>query len=249
MARLTVAENEEHLAQVAAERFTQLVEAAVTERGAAFVSLTGGSTPRRLYSILADPAHPWRDRVPWRDVHLFWGDERHVPPDHPDSNYGMAKASLIDHISMPESHVHRMRGELPDARDAADDYERTLRDLVSTFDVMLLGLGEDAHIASIFPDSELLRDAATGQPFSRAERRVAAVWAPHLDAWRITLTPAAILDSRVIVMLVSGTSKAPAVHVALEAPDDVRRSPVQLLRAAVEPVEWFIDRAAATRIS
>ena len=270
MARLTVADDEEHLTQLAAERFTQLVDAAVADRGVAFVSLTGGNTPRRLYSVLADVAHPWRSRVPWQSVHLFWGDERHVPPDHPDSNYGMAKETLIDHIPIPPSQVHRIRGEFPDAQEAAADYERTLTAVVSAdvvsgfsrtdavgsadvvsafrrtfFDVMLLGLGEDAHIASIFPGSDLLRDVA--RPFQG--RRVAAVWAPHLDAWRITLTPAAILDSRAIVMLVAGEKKAVAVQRALAAPLDVTNVPAQLLRAADDRVEWLLDRAAASALA
>ena len=249
MAQLTVADDEVELARLAAERVTQLtVEAAVT-RGGAFVALAGGATPRRLYSNLADPQQPWRDRIPWRQVHLFWGDERHVPPEHPDSNYGMAKASLIDHVPVPADQVHRTRGEMPDAHEAADEYERTL-DVVSglsrtpLFDLTLLGLGEDAHIASIFPGSELLADV--GRPVTG--HRVAAVWAPHLGVWRITLTPDAILDSRAIVVLVTGLNKSNAVLAALEGALDVGTHPAQLLRGADDRVEWFVDRAAASRL-
>lgn len=249
MARLTVASDEAQLAERAAERVAQLIVQAVADRGSAFVSLAGGTTPRRLYANLADPRQPWRDRIPWAQVHLFWGDERHVPPDHPDSNYGMAKATLIDHVPIPADHVHRMRGELPDARAAAADYERTLADVVSGFsrtpllDLMLLGLGDDAHIASIFPGSELLN---VGHPFMGC--RVAAAWAPHLNAWRTTLTPEAILDSRTIVVLVAGENKADAVRAAFEDPLDVKTYPAQLLRVAGDRVEWFLDRAAASRL-
>ena len=260
MARLTVSDNAVQLAELAADRVTQLIVQAVADRGTACVSLAGGTTPRMLYTNLADARQPWRDRIPWAHVHLFWGDERHVPPDHPDSNYGMAKAALLDHVPVPAGHVHRIRGELPDAREAADDYDRSLTTIVSgfnrtadvasasaptlvasafrrkdLFDLMLLGLGEDAHIASIFPGSELLE--------RENQRRVAAVRAPHLNVWRITLTPEAILDSGAIVVLVSGARKVAAVKAALEAPLDMTTYPAQLLRPAGDRVEWFLDRS------
>ena len=272
MAQLTVADDEVQLARLAAERVTELIVQAVDTRGRAFVALAGGTTPRRLYLNLADPRQPWRDRIPWQQVHLFWGDERHVPPDHPDSNYGMAKAALIDNVPIPADHVHRIHAELPDAREAALDYEGT----INHFDLMLLGLGEDAHIASIFPGSELLADAGpvsdVGRPFTGRHvvsdverpftgrhvvsdvgrpftgRHVAAVWAPHLRIWRITLTPDAILDSAKILVLVAGSNKATAVHAALEGALDEHTSPAQLLRAAGDRVEWFVDRAAASRL-
>jgi 6-phosphogluconolactonase len=249
MARLTVASGEVQLAGLAAERITQLIVQAVADRGTACVSLTGGTTPRRLYADLADARQPWRDRIPWSQVYLFWGDERHVPPDHPDSNYGMTKAALLDHVPIPADRVHRIRGELPDAHAAADDYERTLADVVSAFrrknlfDLMLLGLGEDAHIASIFPGSDLLEPA---QPSTG--HRVAAVWAPHLGVWRITFTPETVLDSQEIVVLVAGANKADAVYAALEGPLDVKTSPAQLLRSGGDRVEWFLERAAASRL-
>jgi 6-phosphogluconolactonase len=247
MAQLTVANDEIELAALAAERVTGLIEAAAAANGNAIVSLTGGTTPRRLYSNLADPRQPWRERIPWMHVQPFWGDERHVPPDHPDSNYGMAKATLLDHVPIPADQVHRMRGELPDAHDAAADYERTL-DVASAFrrtyffDLMLLGVGEDGHIASVFPGWP----GDAGRSFQG--RRVAAVWVPHLNAWRITLTPETILDSRAIVVLVAGANKADAVRAALQGPADVTTYPVQLLRAAGDRVEWFLDRAAAVQL-
>ena len=248
MARLTVAEDEVELARLAAERITQLIEHAVAANDRAFVSLAGGNTPRRLYSNLADARQPWRDRIPWTQLHLFWGDERHVPPNHPDSNYGMAKAALLDQVPIPADHIHRIRGELPDARDAATEYDSVVSgfsrtaDRVSAFrrthlfDLMLLGLGEDAHIASIFPGSELLD--------RENDRRVAAVWAPHLNAWRITLTPDIVLDSQSIVVLAAGGRKVKAAQAALNEPSDVKKYPAQLLRSAGDRVEWFLDRAA-----
>jgi 6-phosphogluconolactonase len=232
MALLTIADDEGALARLAADRWIEIVADAVRARGRAIVSLTGGTTPRRMYEALAnDPA-----RVPWDHVHLFWGDERNVPPDHKDSNYGMARDALLRHVPIPPENVHRMRGELPAER-AAREYER---ELIDTFDLMLLGLGDDAHIASIFPGSPVLDER---------KRLVAAPWAPHLHAFRITLTPPAILDSRRTVMLVSGENKAEAVAAAIEGPDDVRRWPAQLLRVQGDSVEWFIDRAAAQGLS
>ena len=253
MAKLTVAEDEADLAARAAERFTQLVAEAADAHGSAIVSLTGGATSGRLYSALADSGQPWRSRIPWAQVQLFWGDERHVPPDHSDSNYRMARVTLVDHVPIPADHVHRMRGELADAQDAAADYERVLTDVKSgfsrtpVFDLMLLGVGEDAHIASLFPGSELL-EPHTRPDAEQPRRRVAAIWAPHLATWRITLTPDTILDSRAIVVFVAGARKAGAVRAALRESLDVKRYPAQLLRSAGDRVEWFVDRAAAARL-
>ena len=206
------------------------------------VSLTGGHTPQHLYELLADPRQPWRARILWERVHLLWGDERHVPPDHPDSNYRMAHDALVAKVPIPPEHVHRMRGEL-EAEEAARAYELDLADTFraagrtdQTFDLMLLGLGDDAHIASIFPGSPVLHERT---------RRVAAPWVPHLEAYRITLTPPALVDARRIVMLVEGPKKAEAVAAAIEGAPDVLRWPAQLLRAAGDRVEWLIDRSAA----
>lgn len=250
MAQLTVADDEIDLAERAAGRLTELIELAAAARGQAVVALTGGSTPRRLYGNLADAKQPWRGRIPWSHVRLFWGDERHVPPDHPDSNYGMAKATLLDHVPVPAGHVHRIQAEMPDAHEAAADYERTLEDVAALgrsflFDVMLLGVGEDAHIASIFPGSDLLAPDTDGRS---QKRRVAAVRSPRGDAWRITLTPHALLDARTIVVLVAGAGKAAAVKAALQEPLNVTKHPVQLLREAADRVEWFVDRAAAAQL-
>ena len=244
MATVVVAATEHETAERIAERITALVEQAIATRGRANVCLTGGGTPRLLYEMLADGARRWRARLDWTRVHLWWGDERHVPPDHKDSNYGMAANALVNHVPIPASQVHRMRGELADAQDAARDYQPQLPD---TFDVMLLGLGPDAHIASIFPDSPLL-SSPPNDTGSHLPGTVAAVWAPHLNAWRITLTPPAILNARAILMLVAGAGKADAVHAALEAPLDVRRYPAQLLRRADARVEWFVDRAASSKL-
>ncbi len=234
MAILNVLADEAALAEATAARITTLIEQAIAARGGARWCLTGGQTPERLYRVLADPAQPWRARIDWTRVHAYWGDERHVPPDHAESNYGMAARALLQHVPIPPSQVHRMRGELPDATDAAREYERELPEL---FDIMLLGLGEDAHMASLFP----------GQPIPDRVR-VAAVFAPHLQAWRITLTPPALLAARAILMLVAGRTKADAVFAAVEGAEDPVRYPAQRLRPAGDLVEWWLDRAAAARL-
>lgn len=235
MARVTVVDDEIQLAETSALRITTLIESAIAERGAAAICLSGGRTPERLFAMLADQQQPWRTRIEWGRVHVFWSDERHVPPDHPDSNYGMACRALLSHVPIPTAQIHRMEGERPDAREAAHRYEATLRD--RAMDVVLLGIGEDAHIASIFPGSALLDQ--------HQSTHVAAVWVEHLAAWRITLTPLAVLEARAMLVMASGPKKADAVRAALTLPEDVTRYPAQLLRRAGDRVEWIIDRAAA----
>jgi 6-phosphogluconolactonase len=244
MAQLTIVADKMAVSQTAAERITSLVEAAVASRGLAAISLTGGDTPDLLYQLLADAKHPWRGRIDWVHVHLYWGDEREVPPDHPQSNFGLANRFLIQHVPVPPEHVHRMRGELP-ASDAGPLYDallRARRDQTSgsLFDVMLLGIGENAHIASIFPTSPLLLE--------RSERLATGVFVPEISQWRITMTPPALLDSATVIMIASGATKADAIAAAIEAPTDGVRYPAQLLRGAGERVEWIIDAVAAARL-
>lgn len=240
MATITILNDEKAQAAAAAERVTSLIQQSLATRRRALVCFAGGRTPRRLYERLADARLPWRARIEWAGVHAFWGDERHVPPDHADSNFGMTQRALLAHVPIPASQVHPMRGELADAAVAAGEYERVLP---VTFDVMLLGLGVDAHTASVFPGSPLL-DAA-GRQGVPGGGRVAAVWAGHLNAWRITLTPAMLLNAHHILVLASGTEKAEAVHAALDGRVDAARWPAQLLRAADDRVEWVIDADAA----
>jgi 6-phosphogluconolactonase len=237
MARVTVVP-ESAFADAAAQRLAALIAQSIASHGAVNVSLTGGSTPRAVYEALADPSRPWRAEVDWTRVQLFWGDERHVPPDHPDSNYRMADRALVQHVPVPPEQVHRVRAELVDARAAAADYASQVPEV---FDVMLLGLGDDCHIASIFPGSELLGHVGSVD-------RVAAVFVPHLNTWRITLTPPVILASRMIVMLVAGEQKAAAVAAAIEGLLDITHYPGQLLRQAGNHVEWLLDDAAAAHL-
>jgi 6-phosphogluconolactonase len=248
MAKLTVTADEPSLIVTAAERITRIVTDAIAATGHAMLCLTGGSTPRPIYAVLTDPGREWRSRIDWSRVHFFWGDERHVPPDSPDSNFKMANDALVAHVPVPPSQVHRMRGEIPDAAEAARLYDEEVRAAFESigrheirFDLMLLGLGEDVHIASIFPGSSLLTESQQG-------KLTAGVWVEHLHASRITLTPAPILDAREILMVVDGARKAAAVHAALEGPLDATKYPAQLLRQADDRVEWLIDAPAAARL-
>ena len=262
MAVLNVQASSDALVHHAAHRIAELLEESIARAGQARLCLTGGNTPREMYRLFGQPPDILR-QIEWTRVQLFWGDERHVPTDHPDSNFGMANELLIEPAAIPSAQVHRMRGELPDASAAAREYDSIVRRYqrrpdAPTFDVMLLGLGADAHIASIFPGSPLLDEfrqvedlaavAAQEGAAGASSARAAAVWATHLNTWRITLTPPAILDSDAILVLTAGAGKAGAVHSALSLDDDLTRYPAQLLRAADARVEWWMDRDAAARI-
>ena len=245
MGTVKILKDAEAVAVAAAAYLTERIKTAVGSTGAAFVTLSGGRSPQRLYECLADDVGPWRSQIDWSRLYLLWSDERHVPPNHPESNFGMAERALLRHVPIPASQIHRIPSEQPDASGAARAYEHRLRTAFAaagrcdtTCDVRLLGLGEDAHIASVFRDSSLL-DSTPGAEIA------AAVWAPHLNAWRITLTPAAIVDSRAILMIATGAAKAAAVQASLEGVADVRRFPAQLLRIVDDRVTWMIDQAAA----
>jgi len=214
-----------------------------------------------LYQLLADPSRPWRDRIDWPHVHLFWSDEREVPPDHPESNFGLANRLLIQHVPVPAAQIHRIHGEFP-ASDAGRLYDALLRARRSQvagplFDIMLLGIGANAHIASIFPNSPLLsREPSGSAPHPREggsdsgplEPLATGLYVPELSQWRTTMTPPALLDSAAIIVIANGSSKADAVSATLEGSLDVARYPGQLLRAAGHRVEWIIDSAASARL-
>lgn len=271
MARLTITADKLAMSEAAAERITSRIESAITSRGSAAIALTGGSTPDVLYQLLADDTRPWRARINWVRLHVFWGDEREVPPEHAESNFGLAERLLLRHVPVPEAQVHRMRGELP-ATDAGHLYDAVLRlrkdsTAGALFDVQLLGIGENVHIASLFPGSPLLAgDAARSAPRKSSEapqqitgdgrgaehedsRTLAAgVHVPELNTWRITLTPGALLDSDAIIMIAAEATKAEAVRTAIEGDEDVMRYPAQLLRRAGDRVEWIMASAAADRL-
>jgi 6-phosphogluconolactonase len=261
MAQLTVVRDIVAVSQTAAEHICALLTGSNGIEGTQSIALAGGRTPRGLYECLSDPAHPWRARIDWTRIELFWSDERNVPPDDADSNFGMANRALIQRLRIPPQHVHRMRGEIP-AVDAAREYdallhERTAR-LDVLFDVMLLGIGADGHIASLFPGSPLLADIDLGEvgPSGSADsittsgRELASgVFVPALREWRISLTASAVLNARSIVVLAAGAEKADAIAMAIQGASDVQRHPSHVLRGADDRVDWIIDEAAARQLS
>jgi len=239
--QIVVVPDPEALAREAARRFTRLAKEAVENRGRFSAALSGGSTPGRLYRRLVEDPH--REEMPWRYVHLFWGDERCVPPDHPGSNFRLANEALISHVPIPPGNVHRVRGELePEA--AAQTYAAELHAFFGApwphFDLVLLGLGQDGHTASLFPGSDVLDEKA---------RSVVAVTAQYEDrpAQRVTLTPPAINAARHILFLVSGSGKAEVVQAVLEGPAE--RFPAQQIRPTTGQLGWLMDAAAASRLT
>jgi 6-phosphogluconolactonase len=228
-----------------ASLFTECAKGAVSASGRFAVALSGGSTPQRLYTALASRPE-FRDPLPWDRTHFFWGDERYVPPDHPDSNFRMVNQALLSKLKLPRGNVHRIRSELSDAAAAAQAYEEELRqffdlpsDQVPRFDLMLLGLGPDGHTASLFPGTEAIHER---------RRLVVAHLIPRLGSVRITLTPPVLQNAWRALVLVSGAEKAKVVAEVLEGPLDLDRWPAQLLRAARGSVTWLLDRAAAAQL-
>jgi 6-phosphogluconolactonase len=234
------------LARAAAEVFTSAA-AAAGERGDFFrVALAGGSTPRDLYRLLADEDEPFRARIPWEAVVVFWGDERHVPPDHPDSNYRMARETLLERAPISADNVHRIHAEEPDAAVAAAQYEATLAaafrlaplapDAAPRFDLILLGLGPEGHTASLFPGSPALHDGG---------HLVAAPWVEKLAAFRITLTPRALNAAARVLFLVAGEDKAPAVREVLAGGAPPDRYPARVVQPTDGELLWLLDPEAA----
>ena len=224
----------EDVARAAAEHFVSLQPR--------FVALSGGSTPRVLYELLADPEEAFRDQIAWDKTYFFFTDERNVPPDHRDSNYRMVNEALFSRVPVPVENIHRIPGETL-ATDAANDYENDLRgcfgEAIPAFDLILLGLGEDGHTASLFPHSSALAET---------ERLVAAPWVEKLNAYRITLTLPVLNQGRSVLFLVTGASKAEILGEIINA--DKRKTNVNFYPAqAVCPtngeVSWFADEAAA----
>ena len=239
--RVQVFDDAEAVARGAAERFVELGQAAIDARGCFSVGLAGGSTPKRTYELLASEAY--REQLNWSKVHIFFGDERCVPPDHSESNYRMANEALISRVSIPPPNVHRING-LGDAVANASLYEDELRTFFNPaswprFDLVLLGMGDDGHTASLFPGTKAL-----------AERQawVAANWVEKFSTFRITLTAPAINHAANIVFLVSGTSKAERLSEVLRGARDPTKLPSQLIQPERGSLEWLVDKAAASQL-
>lgn len=224
------------LAHAAAARVAALSQAAIAARGAFYIALAGGSTPKQLYLTLA--AEPYRSQIDWRRVHVYFGDERVVPPDHAESNYRMASETLLSRVPLPENQIHRIPTELATARDAARAYRQVLDKVPVAndqprFDLVLLGAGTDGHIASLFPGTAALNEDMAP---------VVADFVPALNAWRVTLTFPVLNAARHVMILATGAAKAPVLRAAID-PQRPKSLPVQRLSPPV--LEWYVDQAAA----
>ena len=226
----------EEAAEALAQVVCSLSADGIAARGRFTVALSGGSTPAALYRLLASP--PLADDIDWSRWHVFWGDERCVPPDHPDSNYGTARRTLLDHVPIPTAQVHRMVGEDP-PRQGAQDYVAALADALAPdgrLDLALLGIGDDGHTASLFPGTAALEER---------ELTVAANWVPHLGAHRITLTLSTLNRARCVAVLATGADKADAVRRALDPRPGDATPPIALVNPAHGPAHWHVTRDAA----
>lgn len=239
---MRIAPDAEALARLAAREVASRLAAAAAARGRCDLALAGGRTPRRAYALLA--ALPLRDEVPWGRVHAFFGDERHVPPDHLESNYRMAREALLDHVPIPAGQVHRIRAENPDADAAARDYEAELRlalglapGALPRLDLVLLGMGADGHVASLFPGSEALAEGL---------RLACAVTVPGRRDRRVTLTLPVLNAARAALLVAGGADKAERLAAALDG--RVPDLPVSRVAPAGELL-WLLDEAAAARLS
>jgi polyphosphate glucokinase len=229
----------------AAEFFVQAMTA-VGNKDVFSVALSGGSTPRGLFSLLAsDPK--WRAEVPWEKTHFFWGDERYVPADHPDSNFKMANDVLLSQVPVPEANVHRVHTEFPSAAEAAADYERELRNFfglregeIPRFDLVLLGLGPEGHTASLFPGTRALTET---------KHLVISNWVGKLDTERITLSAPVLNNAACVMFLVTGDEKAPVLKAIFEGPYEPEQLPAQLISPTHGRLIWLLDPDAARGLS
>lgn len=235
----------EALFDAAARRWVALAREAVDHRGGFHVALSGGSTPKALYERLSRP--DLRAAVDWERVHIYFGDERCVPPDHADSNYRMVKESLLQDVSIPAVQIHRMMGESEDLEATADGYAQLLAGRLSPdadggagrFDLVMLGMGPDGHVASLFPQTPVLEER---------HRRVTPVHLPQQSAWRLTITFPVIDAARHIMLLVAGQTKAPVMKEVFDGRRRKPRFPVEMIQPQGE-MEWYVDRAAAPELT
>ncbi len=232
------------LFHAAAEEVVRAATEAVAQRGRFTIALSGGSTPRNLYTLIAANAG---SSLPWEKMFFFWSDERHVLPTDPDSNYRMADETLLSKVPIPPANIFRVPAENPDAAAAAEIYERTLQKFfevgageVPRFDLILLGMGPDGHTASLFPESAALQDQS---------RLVVANWVEKMKTSRITFTLPLLNAARCVAFLVSGIDKAAVLREVLEGKTPGEKYPSKLVRPSDGKLIWFVDRAAASELS
>jgi 6-phosphogluconolactonase len=235
------------IARRAANIFVEVAQSSVARSGSFSVALAGGSTPKILYSLLAtDP--DLRARLPWDKMQLFFGDERHVGPDDPQSNFKMASETMIGKAPITPAQVHRMKGEVPDAAQAARDYEQELQKhfqladgQLPRFDLVLVGMGDEGHCLSLFPGTKALHPPAG--------RTVVSNWVGRLFTQRITITAPVASNAAMILFTVTGKEKSLALKAVLEGPYEPEQLPSQLLQPTDGKLLWLVDQAAGAMLS
>ena len=235
----------EAMALASAHLIASRVEKAAATRGIARIAISGGSTPKAIFQLLADPSGPFLNTVPWDKLQIYWVDERCVGPDDPESNYGVCRDLLLSKVPIPSANVFRMEGEL-DPEEAAARYESTLRNTMKlegaespAFDLVTLGMGPDGHTASLFPHTAALDEIG---------RLVVANHVAQKDTWRITLTWPVINQAAEVVFLVDGASKTDVLAEVLTGPRDIERLPSQLIRPSNGKLLFLLDEAAAAKL-
>jgi 6-phosphogluconolactonase len=232
-------------AEAAAQLFLDAAVKAAATRGVARIAISGGTTPKAMFALLADPAGPFLKHVPWKKIDLYWVDERCVSPDDPESNYRMTNEAMLSKVPLPTERVHRMEGEL-DPEVAAARYESTIRNTFKlegaetpTFDLVLLGMGDDGHTASLFPHTEALNELS---------RIAVPNHVPQKDTWRITLTWPVINQGREVAFLIEGAAKAQVLHDVFLGPYQPETYPSQIIRPASGRLTLLLDAAAAAKL-
>jgi 6-phosphogluconolactonase len=241
-AQFRVFDDLQQAAEAAAEEFIARYRRSIEQRGRYMVALSGGSSPKPFHASVAQRSNDDPKLIDWTRVHLFWGDDRFVPPDHPDSNYRMARETLISRVPIPAENVHRIHCENPDPRQVAVDYEKELRKAfrlkdsqLPRFDLMLLGMGPEGHTASMFPGSAGLHVT---------DRQVVANWIEKLKTWRITTTFPVINHAECDLLLVAGKDKAEALA-QVRGEGDPDEFPVKRVQPTHGDLIWMVDKAAA----
>lgn len=244
--------NAHDLFQFSAKDFMQRALAAIQDKGIFSVVLSGGTTPTLFFDTLTSVEN-YRSNIPWQKIQFFFGDERYVPSENAESNYHMAYQHLFSKVSVDPKNIYRIPTEFDDPKDAAKDYEKTLRkifhikdDAFPSFDLVYLGLGNDAHTASLMPCSDPISDHVEN---SLSNQLVASLFVPQLQMYRITLTPNAINHAKNIIFLVTGENKATAVWEVLEGSTDYLHYPAQLIQSRQGKTMWYLDQSAAKDIN
>ena len=234
------------IARRAADEVVRIASEAAAARGAFTIALSGGSTPKVVYALLAENA-ALRNSLPWNKMKVFFGDERHVGPGHADSNFQMASDAMLSKVPLQPKQIHRIKGEYPDAAQAAVEYEATIQREFGLkdgefprFDLVLLGMGSEGHTLSLFPGTKALRET---------QRIVARNWVGKLYTERITLTAPAANNAENIIFIIAGADKACALKAVLEGPHEPEQLPAQMIQPSNGTLSWLVDQAAGSMLS